>query len=382
MQALWAQTCVDADPTSEMAKVYGDYELTLDTHDPEQHMLIINHIDNGPSNIVIARIDGRTGQIEAGSLTTIADNFDGQQLVNGPEFVLPPGGGLGVLYRGTDGVHGVFRPTAPKVWNDFSLDVIGSPTGKSPPLLPSSYAGTYENGGLPLNQYTYTQITAPCSARCFGTLRWGVPTDAAAVLSQAGLMVPSIEALVQSPRDGTIFAEACAAEACGIYEATINNAGGFLPGTLRLLAHVTAPAGPGRAAPMAAALHPSTGRTVLFVGGTDTHGETVDVWEQQTYGGELHRVASVPVVHSDHYRVIDNGEELVLHYLIRNGVDAGSYTIPVKASGGRLRVGASKLVATAANGAELAYLPAARQFAIFYRISRQPSLIQRCWVVP
>ena len=389
MQPSWAQQCVNFDPFYVTAQVYGDYELTLDTDDPTQHLIFISQVADGPSSVVIARVDGRTGQVDAGSLTTIADNFRGFSRINGPEFVHPPGHGLGALYRALDGVHGVFRPVGARAWNDFSLDVTGAPANKSPPALPSTYPGSYEGGGLPLDQYTFTLVEGQCGGKCFASMRWGVPTDATAVLAQQNLTVPSISALSESPRDGTIYFEACRGQSpgvfgrCGLYEATIDNSGGFIDGTLHLLATVGAPVKQVlKSVPLAAARHPVTGVTVLFLGGSHAYGQTVDVYEQKRPGAEMTLVASVPVSSSDHYRIIDSGTELVLHYLIRNGSEMGSYTIPVRALGQRLQVGASKKIAPEANGAEVEYLPAAGKFAIFFRTSLQPSLIQRCWFVP
>ena len=122
------------------------------------HLIYVNHSHNGRSNVVVARVDGATGLIEKGTLTEVADNFDGTRSINGPEFVRPPGLGLGLLYRGRDGVHGIFRPAAPKAWNDFSLDIASNPTNGSPPALPSTYKGAYDGGGLSLGQFTYALV--------------------------------------------------------------------------------------------------------------------------------------------------------------------------------------------------------------------------------
>ena len=93
-------------------------------------------------------------------------------------------------------------------------------------------------------------------------------------------------------------------------------------------------------------------------------------------------VTSVLVDHSDHYRIRTSPTELVLNYIIRHGNQTGSYTIPVTASGGQLQVGGSQNLGAAADGSEVEYLPAAGRFAFFYRTSRTPSIIERCFFTP
>ena len=386
---LWLSIVRNADPYRVTANVYGDFEYVADPDDPAQHMLYVNHVANGPSSVVVAQADGVTGQIVAGTLTSIAKNFNGQQKINGPEFVHPPGSGLGVLYRDTDGVHGVFRPLAPKAWNDFSLTIAGQPAGSAPPKLPSTYSASYETGGLALGQNTYVLLDGPCTQRCFANMRDGIPTDAAKFFAAQKLTVPSIESLVQGVKDGTIDTELCtngkaANQTCGIYEATIDDVGGFAANSVHLLTTLPPRIGPavGRI-PLAVGRHPGTGTTVFLIAGAHEVGETADIYEQVTDGGPLTLVKSVPAEHSDHYRLLDDGKStMILHYLERHGNLAGSYIIPITASGGHLEAGNATRITASSNGAEVEYLPAAGKFAIFYRTSSRPSLITRCFFTP
>jgi hypothetical protein len=129
--------CVDADPSSVLAGIQGDFELNVDPQDPAGNLIYISNVSNaqvfGPSSIVAARVDGVTGIVVPGSLITIANNFFGEAKANGPEFVELPTGELGVLYGGQGGVHGVFRSATPTTWNGFGFDVYGTPI---PPLQP------------------------------------------------------------------------------------------------------------------------------------------------------------------------------------------------------------------------------------------------------
>ena len=393
-----AQDCADIDPSGTIAKVRGDFEFGVDPNDPAQHLLYLNHVANGPSSVVVAQMDGVTTQVIPGTLTTIADNFQGLLHINGPEFVMPPGRGLGVLYRDLNGVHGVFRPVAPKAWNDFSLTVDGQAAGKNPPRISSSYKVSYETGSLPFGQNTYTLFKGKCALRCYASVLGGVPTDAYEVFkSQANLTIPTIESVIQSERDYVIYAEACTRDArangvCGIYEATIDLAGGFQPNSLKLLTTLPTRVGPifGRV-PLVAGMHPVTGSTVFFLEASHESGTTVDVYERKTLGGPLTLIASVPARDSDHYRIVTSPTEMILHYLVRPLGDRresliGSYVIPVTASGSALQVGTAQKIGEASGGAEVEYVPGAGQFAIFYQTNHRPApapfKITRCFFQP
>jgi hypothetical protein len=367
-----AQDCVNADPTSVLATVGGDFEFTVDPQDPAQNLIFTANVADGASQIVAAKFDGVTGQVVAGSLTTIADNFYGYKTINGPEFVQAPTGELGVVYAGRGGVHAVFRPADPPAWNAFRFDVAGKRTLGSPPLLPSTSNGAYPAPPIPLGQRTYGQYKGACLGVCFGPLDGGVITDAKAVLAGMGL---AASAGVQSPTDGYIFFSACDPQSyCGIYEAQIDGAGGFAANTLQKLAAT----GSVSSVSMVAARHPVNGSTIVFSNDGTT---AVDVWEQAAEGGALRLVKQVQVASGDtHFRAETDTYEVLLHYLIKSGPGAGSYTVPVIAPGNVLDVGPSKKISDHGSGAELVWLPAAAKWAVFYR--SDANTLRRCWITP
>jgi hypothetical protein len=308
-----------------------------------------------------------------GSLHTVANNFNGDSVIQGPEFVQPPGGELGIIYPGSGGVYGVFRSPTPEAWYDFSLDITGAPTNGSPPILPTSI-GQYPLSQNPLGHRTYGQDLGNCTGNgafpldwCYGALGFGVATDLQAVLSPQGF---TISDAVQSPRDGYFFISACRASFCGLYEGQIDNAGGLVSNTVTMLAQTQQ-----AATNIAAARHPVTGTTVLF---SEDGSTLIDVWEQPASGGALKLIANVPTpTPSHHYDTRTDTTQVVLHYYGPQKGVGGSYTIPVTASGSTLVAGASKLISVFNNGSDLIFLPAANQWA-FYSYSP----FECCWVTP
>ena len=366
-----AQECVNADPASVLASVHGDSEVIVDPQDAERNLILTANVGDGMSKVAIARIDGRTGQVTPGSLSIIANNFYGLTRINGPEFVQKPTGELGVLYAGLGGVRAAFRSAIPEKWNEFSFDVTGKRIFGNPPLLPSTSNGAYPAPPTPLRQNTYGQYRGDCTGICFGALGQGVTTDVvAAVLAAKGL---TTAAATQSPDDGQIYLSACGASgSCGLYEAVLDGVGGFVAGSFQKLAEMgtTAPVS------LAAARHPRTGSTVLF---SNKGSGAVDVWEHSSDGGALRLVRRVPASGSVHFRAEVDAREVVLHYLVKSGANAGSYTIPVVAAGRILQAGGAKKVNDNAAGAEIAWLPAAEKWAVFFRTA---NVLQRCWITP
>jgi hypothetical protein len=370
----FAQTdsnCTNGDPSAVLAGIDGDFELAVDPQDPAQNVIYISNVVSGASSVVVARIDAQSGEVVSGSLHTIANNFNGNSIINGPEFVMQPGGQLGVIYAGPQGVHGVFRPAHPKAWYQFAFDVDGVPTNGAPPALPTSI-GAYPMSSNPLGHNTYGQGLGSCSAAgevstdsCYAALAFGSATNVDAVMAAQGF---TVQDTVQSPRDGHLFISACGASSCGLYEAVIDNAGGFASGVSQLAQTSQAPAN------IAAGRHPVTGTIVVF----SQHGTTaIDVWEQSATGGPLTLIGTVPTsTDSHHYTTGSDASQLVLHYYGPQRGKGGSFTIAVTASGKTLVAGSSKLISPYNNGSELLWLPAADQWA-FYDHG-----MNRCWVTP
>ncbi len=335
------------------------------------HLIFISNVASGASNVVVARVDGSAGTVIAGTQTTVANNYYGQTIINGPEFVQKPTGELGMIYAGSDGVHGVFRSSTPTAWNAFNFDVFGAPTNGSPSALPATSAGAYPIGKNILGLNTYGQALGSCSgSACFGALATGTYTNVATAMSAAGLTASGV---AMSPRDGYLFISACdPTNQCGIYEAEIDGNGGFVTGTLALLADVNA-----APSDMAAATHPVTGTTVLF---SNNGSSAVNVWQQPAAGGPLSLLGTVPVSSSGHYRAEASGTQVVLNYLIRSGAQQGSYAIPVNANGNTLAPLASAKLSSVYAGSEFDWMPAAGKWAFFFRPG--PGQLTRCWVTP
>jgi hypothetical protein len=350
-----------------------DFELTVDPQDPEKNLIYISNANNGGS-IVAARVDGQTGMVITGSLTKIVNNFFGLSSIDGPEFVQKPSGELGVLYAGLGGVHGTFRSAVPAAWNDFRFDVNGLPFRGGPPLLTNTSEGAYPAPPLPLGQFTFGQWLGSCLGVCYGALGGSITTDVVAVLQERGLTVSTT---AQSPRDGYIFISACnSIGSCGLYEAFVDPSLGILPQSFSKLASVS---GPAAVDGLVAERHPVTGSTVLF-SNEDEGGTIIDVWEQPGGGGALTLIGKFSVSASRRYRTAASDTQVVLHYIIRLGKRAGSYTLPVSATRTSLVPGSIQKVSDTGTGSELEWLPAADNWGLFYR--RSPTTLTRCWITP
>jgi hypothetical protein len=375
--------CASADPDSVLVNVSGDFELTVDPNDGASNLIYISNVAWGASSVVAARVNGKTGRVVAGTLTTIAGNFKEDSVINGPEFIQKSTGELGVMYKGLGGVHAVFRKAEPAAWNAFQFDVSGNPATANPPVLPTTSAGDIPGYGMPL-QDTYMQFTDSLYTRprgrnghyrtpLFGPLDWGTPTNVAEVLHGYGL---NLEVAAQSTRDGYFFFGACdASGACALCEAAWDGEGGFYPGSFQRLASLAGAAPTG----LVAATHPVTGTTVVF--SNDSSGGLINVWEQPAQGCALKRIGRVSApAGTVHFRAQADQSRVVLHFLVRKGTLKGSYTVAVSARGSTLVAGPAKQISTAASGSELVWLPAINQWAIFKRVSG--NALKRCWVNP
>ena len=369
-----AEDCSNADRSQVLFGVRGDFEVVIDPQDTAGNLIYVSNMSDGTSTVVAARISGLTGTVLNGSLTTIANNFRGLTSINGPEFVQKPNGELGIVYAGSEGVHGVFRPAQPAVWNDFRFDVTGAPTRGRPPALPATSAGAYPAAPLPPGQSTYAQWRGSCLGLCYAALDGDISTDVFTLEAQ-GL---TVSASTNSPRDGYVFVSACdGTNSCGLYEVKIDNAGGFVSGSLQKFASLS---GSTFKDSLVSVRHPVTGSTIVF-SNKGASGTAIDVWEQPEEGGALSLIASVPVTSSGHFRAVSSTTAIVLHHLIRTGTSGGSYTIPVTATESGLTVGANKKISAVSGGSEFAWLPAARRWALFFNRPTN-NIFTRCWVIP
>ena len=378
--------CVDADPTLTLAGIKGDWELSVDPQDPAGGMIFASNVVFGePSSVVVARLDGKTGMVEPSSLTQIATNFFVKQPKtngrNGPEFAFTPQGNFGFLYASNDGVHGAFRSAVPAAWNDFKFDANGVRFRGNPPALPATDDGAINapSPSPPLQASTYGEFGGTCVGMCFGALGFGATTSVNTVaLAQYGVTVTES---TQSVNDGYVFFSGCDGSGfCGIYEGLIDNAGGFVPGTVHAVAQTSGSAA--QQTDLVASRHPVTGTTILFSG----DGQWVYVWEQHNAGDPLTLMGWTAIVEGDpsqhlglHFRAEASNTQVVLNYLIDSGASAGSYTVPVSENAGALVVGPSKLVGADWQLSEVDWLPAANKWAFFHF---NHGRFIRCWIRP
>jgi hypothetical protein len=217
-------------------------------------------------------MDGATGQVIAGSLTVVANNFQGNSNQNGPSWMRTPTGQLGILYVAADGVHGAFRAAKPTSWNAFAYDYTGAPTNGLPPVLPDTLPGLYPGNPWqpPGEAATIPQYQPPCSGICFGAYNRGMLTDVKAVVAGMGY---SSDNATQTPWDGFLYISACktGTTTCSLFQSKIDGAGG-------LSSFVKIASTGGKSTKSAGAVtHPITGTTVLFTNETPGY---VSVWEQ------------------------------------------------------------------------------------------------------
>ena len=383
--------CVDADPSSVLSGITGDFELSIDPQDGAQHVIFTSNVTSSSKaiqNVVVAQLDGQTGMVVAGTLTTVADNFRGNSRQNGPTWMYTPQAQLGIIYKGADGVHGVYRSPQPASWNDFSYNYDGSLASGSPLALPTTTRAAYPGNGpnAPTEAATYAQYLGHCTSLCYAAYNTGLATDVAIALQPYGYTDLTS---TQAVKDGSLYISACSSTVpCGLFQAKIDGAGGF--SSFLRIASIDKNEG----TRLAAAQHPVTGTTVIFTNG---HGNTIDVWQQLGDGAALQLLGEVSVPSdADHYRAAAGSTLVVLNYLVRSGDSQGNYTIPISANGSTLVVGSSTLISSVASGAEFDWFPAADQWGLFYQkvklksgggdtspqVPANKQEYVRCWITP
>ncbi len=366
--------CSNSDPNGVVTSIKGDFEIAADPQDASGSMIYTTNSVNGAGSVVVARIDGTSGNVIAGSLTTVATNWLGQSVVNGPEVVQKPDGRVGILYAGPGGVHGIFRSNPPLAWNDFAFSNSGSPVGTNAPALGPTIDGHYPGAGMIFKQNAYWEYPTSANNAFFGSLTGGSLTNLAATMTSAGLKIATA---AQSPRDHHVFMEATSPTlGQGIYEAEIDGNGGFTPGSLIRLTSARA-TNLGRE-DISAIRHPVTNDTVLFA---DNGTAGISVYSQAPSGGPLTLLKTVNNTSAAHYRTSEDQGKVVLHYYIQSGLTRrqGSYTLPVTASGGQLIVGSPKRISPKSFGTELVWFSTTNQWALFYRNN---NVLTRCLVTP
>lgn len=364
---------VDVDPSGELDKLNGDFEMIVDPQDPNGNLLYTVHGKDGLSAVYVARIDGLTGMLIPESTTKIAANYYGERFWNGPEFIQQPNGPLGILYRGPNGVHGVFRDFSPNdngptTWNNFAFDVDGDPiTGDPQPLL-STTVGRYPGVATPLGLKNYWEFDTTTGKSFVGPLSGGQNTDLDQTLKAEGLQY---SAHTMSPRDGYVYMSASSSSGgSGIYEAQIDGAGGFTPGSLTKIA--TTPVVPYTS--IVAQRHPVTGSIVLFTRSKTS--QLVSAWEQPSSGGQLTLIDQVMGNGKiGHFRAEVDQSQVVLHYLVKqnrrgdtDAASSGGYALSVTATDADMLVASDiKKISAVSGSSELVWMPAIDKWALFYK---------------
>ncbi|MBS0343804.1 MAG: hypothetical protein JSS56_25140 [Proteobacteria bacterium] len=373
--------CASIDPTGELAGIQGDFELTGDPDDPAGNMLLTSNTADSSAgvptkqNVVVARLNGLTGQVIPGSLKVIATNFFGISAANGPEWFRSPQGNLGILFASPDGVTGLFRNSGPGTpWNAFNYDYTGAPANGAPPPLPNTSPGTYPSPPIepPATQTIYPAYYGGCGSVCFANWQSGLQTDMQAALTPLGL---TLTAAVPTTWNGYAYFTACGATDCGLYLGLIDGNGGVSNVTL-LQPHIRAQAGYSQ---LAAYTHPITQRPIVFTSGP-TAG-TISVWGHNTPAAPLVPVATVLAPYGgSHFRADASTTQVVLNYLVKGGANAGSYTIAVNAdAAGNLSVTPQNQISTQWDGSEFDWYPAAGKWGLVYRSAKG---FMGCWVTP
>ncbi|MBS0562678.1 MAG: hypothetical protein JSR21_21730, partial [Proteobacteria bacterium] len=336
--------CTLVDPTNVLAGIAGDFELAADPDDPQGGVIFVSNTTGrvlAQQNLVVAKLDGATGNLVPGSLTVVADNFYGNSYINGPEWFRSPQGNLGIIYPGPTGMTMAMRSATPATWNAFSYDYTGAPSNGSPAPLPNAIPGAYvmPPNQPPATESYYGEFGGNCGSICYANYQGGTATDIGQVLSTQGYALVQVQ---PSTWDGTFYYSACKSSggSCGIWTASIDGNGGLTSQVQVLRTNNQA------ARQMAAYVHPLTGQALLFTNGTAT---SIAVWTQAAPGAPLTQLAMVPVQPGAiHFRAVASDTQVVLNFLVepKRGVASGVYSIAVSAANGTMTAGPATLLNT------------------------------------
>ncbi len=412
----------------------SDWELLLDPADSSR-LLMVGNDPTGlqvtdPQPINLTALDGETGLCPddgSGPVCSwyeLADDYTGYFRVNGPEFIQADleGSGhfadLGVIYRGPDGVHGIFRDEGDDWW-DLRYEVVGiddlaEVTASSPAALPGSPpnanpgpmspVGEASSGIKTYNPFGGTAGTCAGSFWCFGDVDQpdGTMTPVDLFALDEGLTVHSV---VAHPEDAQRILAAVMIEPGipAIMSGTLDPTG---PGMVPVAAGTTMSTtsftymgtdtsthgGPVQGNAFAAELFPASGgNTVVFAanaGAAGPNSATITIYEE--IGGELREQATLTGPTSgcdpngdgdtsdavwpcglgpvEHFRVVSVDDPtdpmLVLYYQIREqdiGPAVGSYAVVVRGSPGSVAPDSAtpEYLLPYSYGVELVWLPEA-----------------------
>lgn len=352
---------------------FGDFEIIVDPEDPEEHLLLTANIGEGDetgNRILVVRLDGNSGK-PLGRAARVASNYTGYNVLNGPEFIFHRSHGLGVLYSGPYGVHGVWRIGGE--WDDFKYDESGFPFSGNPPALYATAVGLHPGNPLPSESRMIGQKSPDatvCDGRCYSLVGDHAFTPLGEAMEAFGLEVG--KSRPHPTAEGYVIFAGCYWEApqdCALFEVAIDGLGGLSPGSFMRLTGISDRF---RSAYFfEGASHPSTGRLTVF----SLERNSLEIFESERAHQMLESVALTTELpdHPVHARVVTSPRALLLHFFDPEGYDEGSYV---------LRYGTvphvPERVSAKGSGAELVFLPRAGRPALFYKTKLHGMV--RCWL--
>lgn len=371
--ALMAQGC---EPVFNYDGPLGDIEIIVDPDDSDNNLILTANLGERsqltPKNsIVVTLLDGTTGQALS-DIIEVARNFRGTNSA-GPEFSYQVERGLGILYRGQEGVHSTWRRGG--AWYRFIYDADGIRHGGTPPVLPGSAPkrdpfpmGTPPLGDPRLVEYAFSDYRK----NWLGVVGSEARIELFELFDRYGIEVYDKSQIALHPFAasyvlfcGCIKSDS-GQQSCGLYEAKlVFDANDFTAELSRLSDHDVL------FERIAAARHPLTGSLVVFALTTST----LWVFESVTAHQPLREIASFfndGSYQLEHPRIENSHDNLYLHLVDREGAGAGSYLV---------RYGEQpadpEWISPRGTGAELVYMPAADRLALFYK---EAGKLVRCWV--
>jgi hypothetical protein len=267
----------------------------------------------------------------------ISNDFAGTRY-QGPEFVRTradaayPEGRWGVLYQGTQGVHGIFLDA-----DGWKHDVDGVPLvdGSGAPL-PSMItlvdSGLDPTGIMPLfqqlnsNTFSVGRGISVCQSACVGYLSGEYVTDLRPVLLSIGYTIPTPGAMSLHPsEEGTVIFTANDGFGWALFQVSVDGTG-WVTEPIRLTLYrpqiemITA---------LAAVIHPATGKLAVYAGRREPG--RIAVWEGEANGSRLDLINYFDNLFFEptHFRAESdiNGDVVYIHMLDRKGLNRGSYAL-------------------------------------------------------
>lgn len=361
-----------------ITRALGDFEIAPD---PEfaPSLLLVTNVGNGASNypVTVSQLSGADGSVVAGPVT-VAENYTGLSIVNGPELSRLPAGGpvrMGVLYHSPRGVSGAWRVSNPPSWDAFVSKLDGQPMllpRVGPPLLDATPGDAYPGGGAPDDLSGYSAFGGTCAGLCYGRVAGAAGTmtavhdlayrddgllgmastadagredevllsachyDTTCAQSTCPGQIACVAACAGNPSClqgcDTACLATCANSECGVYRATVDGAGGLRP-----LAAPAAACGTNRAlgyfAPVECTTYGAPRETLRAgkpTGSNNVYTFVKDGADIVVMRSGVPSVRVASYANAEHFRTVGgpNGQ-LVMYYQVRDGANRGGYEITI-----------------------------------------------------